>query len=195
MHSSDIEPTAAAPIPPTTSTLPEPDVSAGEFNAPLPPIDNISAPIPLYSVEAAALGLTPPPPPMHSPATSNGHTHHLETVVDIQALPGLTPLSIRCPFDRDPILAIDAAGIPQVITTATAGRSAEAAQQLLSVGAWFWTSRELLGMVCPSLRTDMQPILHLVTDRPTDVKRLIDSDLRLHVRLPSAATTGTLALN
>ncbi|MDP1663170.1 MAG: hypothetical protein Q8L55_14735 [Phycisphaerales bacterium] len=108
---------------------------------------------------------------------------------------GLTPLAIHCPFERTPILAIDSAGIPQVIAAAEAGRSAESLQQLLAVSAWLWTNRQLLAMVCPALRTDAKPVMHLVTDRPCDVTRLADSDVRLHVRIPPVAEETTLALN
>ncbi|HZW07666.1 MAG TPA: hypothetical protein VFF65_11140 [Phycisphaerales bacterium] len=141
----------------------------------------------LRSVEAAALGLmahSPSAPPTTVPPPASPSTPA-----------GLTPLPIRCPFDRNPVLAIDGDGVPQVIAAADAGHSADAIQRLLSVAAWLSSSRELLGMVCPTLRTDAQPVLHLITDRPTDVKRLIDSELRLHVRIPAETTSGTLALN
>lgn len=162
------------------------------------------APVPQQPQPAIQEATTQTEPPHFAPveqavAPATPPMHHAQATPVSAAPsftpPGLTPLPIRCPFDRDPVLAIDQAGIPQVIATAAAGESAQATQRLLSVGAWLWTSRELLSMVCPTLRTDAQPILHLVTDRPTDVKRLLDSDLRLHLRVQPVPTTGTLPLN
>jgi hypothetical protein len=158
-----------------------------------------AVPVRAESVEVAAIALPmttavaplppPTPPPVALPVGPAAPLLQSSTPA------GLTPLPIRCPFDRNPMLAIDGGGVPQVIVTADAGYSADAIQRLLSVAAWLSASRELLGMVCPTLRTDAQPVLHLVTDRPVDVKRLIDSDLRLHVRLPASGETATLPLN
>jgi len=94
-----------------------------------------------------------------------------------------------------PLLGIDADGTPQVVAGAAPGASAAAVQSLLAVGAWLWESRELLAMVCPAMRMDAEPILHLVTDQPVDVKRLVNSKLRLHVRAEVVARSGTMALN
>ncbi|HYD01459.1 MAG TPA: hypothetical protein VEB22_09555 [Phycisphaerales bacterium] len=175
-------PPAAASLLPPVST-PKRDEPATSMEQPAPDL--------LRSVEAAALGLmTSTPSPSPATATTPDVPHRPTSTP-----PGLTPLSVRCPFDRNPVLAIDAEGVPQIIAAADAGHSADAIQRLLSVAAWVSASRELLGMVCPALRTDAQPVLHLITDRPTDVKRLIDSDLRLHVRIPTDAPPGTMALN
>lgn len=178
------------PSPKPAADLPVVDDTNLLADVPAPQVPAVTAPTASHSGEAAAIGLpsapsSSPMPPAHTPAPSAASSTPV----------GLTPLPIRCPFDRTPVLAIDGAGVPQVIASGDAGRSAEAIQQLLSVAAWFWTSRELLGMVCPMLRTDARPVLHLITDRPTDVKRLIDSELRLHVRIPPVVESGTLALN
>ncbi|MFT3685298.1 MAG: hypothetical protein QM783_10295 [Phycisphaerales bacterium] len=166
------------------------------------------APTPLPQVAPLAMHTNGHILSVHQPITGAASPVAAAPVIELprQSLPtiepmaatlpaGMAALPVRCPFDRDPILAIDAAGHPQIIAAASAGESSTATQRLLAVGAWFWASRELLSMVCPALRTDTKPVLHLVTDRPTDVNRLIDSDLRLHLRIPPAAVTGTLPLN
>lgn len=184
-HHATLTPLHSEPLtPPNTAASPPPSVRA--------PDNTTSTPTaPHYSAEAAALGLTPDTQPMPTAMPArNGHTH-----TSHPSITGLTPLPIRCPFDREPVLAIDAAGVPQIVVTAAAGQSAQATQQLLAVAAWLTASSELLGMVCPTLTADARPVLHLITDRPIDVKRLIDSEIRLHVRIPSATDSSTLALN
>ncbi len=139
------------------------------------------------SMTAADSPLPVASPQVHPPAIATAQRGVAPT--------GLIPLAIYCPFERAPLLAIDDAGVPQVVAAAEAGRSGESLQQLLAVSAWLWSNRELLAMVCPALRTDAKPVMHLVTDRPCDVTRLVDSDVRLHVRIPPAPRETTLALN
>lgn len=185
---------------PTLSAQP---LAAAESEQPVKPLALVKPPLrPHIETEAKVIPIPLPPLPTHTDLSS--------TPLDLESAPrppsppppppaplpsGITPLPIRCPFDRDPILAIDGDGVPQVATAAASGHSSEAAQRLLAVGAWLWTNRELLALVCPTLRVDVRPVLHLITDHPTDVNRLIDSDLRLHIRIPPAATSGTLPLN
>lgn len=142
----------------------------------------------------------------HYTHTAPAHTTHTPVASRLPQTPeakpagtllaGFSPLAIRCPFDAAAILAVDGSGVPQVILSAVRGNVAEATHRLVTVGAWLWSNRELLAMILPGkLNADTRPTLHLLTDKPAEARRLLDSDIRIHIVVePSQLTSGPVCL-
>jgi hypothetical protein len=113
--------------------------------------------------------------------------------------PGLTALSFRCPFEKSAILAIDEAGVLQVMVSHAGGPElgrdaaaskqavAEATHRLITVGGWLSANGELLNLIAGGkINTAAKPVLHLLTDQPSCVRRLLDTEIRVHLVVDEA---------
>lgn len=102
----------------------------------------------------------------------------------------LDPLPARCPYAPGVELAVAADGRLHLLARCggestcgsplTQGRAIE---QLTTTSAWALAHAALLGGARAGLRIDGEhlPILHLVTDRPRDARRLLESEIRVHL--------------
>lgn len=114
--------------------------------------------------------------------------------------PGLTALNFRCPFEKSAILAVDESGTLQVLVShsepanhavvdpaASRIALAEATHRLITVGGWLCANSELLALISAGkINTASKPILHLLTDHPACVRRLLDTDIRVHLVIDTA---------
>lgn len=99
-------------------------------------------------------------------------------------VPGLVPLGARCPY-ADAELASDAQGRLHVLAACAGEQDAgRAVAALTSVGAWATAHAALLKSACRGLRMEGAPILHLFTAEPRSARRLLDTDLSVHVLAP-----------
>jgi hypothetical protein len=100
---------------------------------------------------------------------------------------GLTALNIRCPHEPSVIVCVDRSGVPQVVASAVASAMADCVHRLLVVSSWMWTNRELIAQVMTlnnahaNLRTDLRATMHVITDKPAEARRLLDSDVKIHM--------------
>jgi hypothetical protein len=103
-------------------------------------------------------------------------------------VPGLSPLSARCPYAQTVEMGTDDAGSLHLLARHSAGAPDAALSDLLAAGAWARAHAQLLGL---RLGTH-GPTLHVFTDEPARVRRLLDTDVRVHL-LASVGVHGTTA--
>lgn len=96
-----------------------------------------------------------------------------------ELMTGFTPLPVRCPYDESVELATDADGALQLLARA----GDRAVESLVAVADWAAAHGALLALACPSLRTagGARPVQRLFADRAAQVRRLLDSGIRLHL--------------
>lgn len=108
----------------------------------------------------------------------------------------MTTLSVRCPHAEGVEFAVDArGGLHLLALAAKDGEAAEARAiaQLVTASAW---SRAHLGLIAaaePSVhlsRTAAKPMLHLITDQISQVRHLLDADIRVHLLAPVKSRAG-----
>lgn len=102
-------------------------------------------------------------------------------------IPGLTPLNIRCPFAPGAELACGSDGTLHILGHAGSDMP-RVIELLVAAASWADVHAEILRQIRPSLRAGQtRTVLHVMTERPKEVRPLIDSDIRLHalVRGPS----------
>lgn len=109
---------------------------------------------------------------------------------------GLIALPLACPYASDVELAADARGAVHALSRVEGGKSpGEVVSRLVSVSAWITDHLAILRMAVPAARLSPQtaePTLHLFTDDPKGVRRLLDGPVRLHF-LASVAVDGRTA--
>ncbi|MBL8876030.1 MAG: hypothetical protein JNM86_09580 [Phycisphaerae bacterium] len=151
-------------VPPVT----QPAFEATEFaSAPiLPPIQPRIEPRPTQA---------PAPTPSRAavakpPTESRGLARHLES---------LESLASKCPYAPEVELAVDPEGRLHLIARA-ASDPGMTLGALTTAKSWAEAHASLMAMAHPHLRTSAA-VCHLMTDAPKSVRRLGDSDLRLHL--------------
>ncbi len=181
------------PISPLCKPVPAPEVAdvvamarrAGVASAPAsrigPVLPNVHAAVPpmIHTMPGPTPSRTAPeaPPPAGAPGdTDRGRlSRHLA---------GLAPLPVTCPYAADTELAADARGIVHVLARVEGGRSpGEVISRLVSVAGWVSDHLALLRLAVPAARLSpegAETTLHLFTDEPKGVRRLLDSGVRLH---------------
>src|SRR5690606_24393451 len=94
---------------------------------------------------------------------------------------GLRPLGTACPYEPSVQLARDESGGLHLIVQAREPAQIDAAVRSLSVvAAWATDHRQLL--VAAGACDEGQPIQrHLLTESPREARRLLDTDIRVHL--------------
>ncbi len=104
-------------------------------------------------------------------------------------LDGLSPLRARCPFEPLVELAFDQDGRLHTLEHADHA----SVSSLLTATSWAAQHAELIGLTTDAhgkVRTGMAPTMHVFTDRPNDVRRLLDTEVRVHL-LSSVTVNGS----
>jgi hypothetical protein len=96
-------------------------------------------------------------------------------------VPGLVAVGIACPYAAGAEIALDAEGVPHVLVRMSTGGVDAALGALMTTSAWLTSHAALVRSVVPSMRGTQAPRLHLFTDAPRDVRRLLETDIRVHV--------------
>jgi|GEM_PF-917137 hypothetical protein len=113
-------------------------------------------------------------------------------------VPGLAGIAARCPYAEEVQLAVDALGRLHLLARAD-DDDASAIEWLTVASAWATEHLKLLGMTLPTaqrLDESLRPTLHLFSDRASRVRRLLDTDMRVHVLADTsrAAQAGLVAV-
>ncbi len=119
-----------------------------------------------------------------------------------EQIEGLVPLKARCPYAPRVELAAASDGRLHVLAFAggvDAGEGEKAAgpaavvAELVSVAGWAYDHIELIRLSCHGVELGADPTtasLHLMTDRPREARRFLDSGVHVHVL--ARARVGTL---
>jgi len=126
-------------------------------------------PAPVFAPSRAAASKTTP--------ESHGLARHLET---------LESLASKCPYAPEVELAVDPEGRLHLIARA-ANDPGMTLGALTTAKSWAEAHASLMTMAHPRLRT-ASAVCHLMTDAPKSVRRLGDSDLKLHLLTAPAGT-------
>lgn len=124
-------------------------------------------------------------PPAHTIAPSGqspesqGLARHLEC---------LEPLASKCPYAPDVELAVDSEGRLHLVARAI-GDPGATLSALTTVRAWAEAHASLMALAHPRVRSS-PAICHLLTDAPKSVRRLGDSDVRLHLLTTPAGVSA-----
>lgn len=142
---------------------------------PVPEIRTRPSDLPLRSA-VDALPPTSTPPKVPDPAPVAPPTHPSSQLAC--RLPGLTPLTFRCPDDGSVEFAKDAEGGLHLLRS---GDDPEALRSLTAAEAWAAKNRELLALAVPGLNTARRATPHLFTAAAPSVRTLLDSGVRVHL--------------
>jgi hypothetical protein len=99
---------------------------------------------------------------------------------------GLVPLRARCPHASRVELAADSSGVLHLVAQAEDGMAGEdrALAELTACAAWAGAHLQLIALTAPEARlltAGARPVIHLATRHAPSVRRLLDTDLRLHL--------------
>ncbi len=133
--------------------------------------------------------------------TSSVNEHAEAATVELDLarfVPGLAGIAARCPYAEEVQMAVDALGRLHLMAHAD-DDDASAIEWLTVAGAWATEHLRLLGMTLPTsqrLDESLRPTMHLFSARATRVRRLLDTDLRVHVLADAgkAAQAGLVAV-
>lgn len=95
-------------------------------------------------------------------------------------LAGLSALPFHYPGDPELLLAVDAAGVPQVVARAIGTEPRQMVYRLVAAAAWMWANRTLLSQVSSGMRDDTRAQLHLITDDIAAIRALLESEIKVH---------------
>jgi len=93
---------------------------------------------------------------------------------------GLSPLRAKCPFEPLVEFAFDQDGRLHALEHADHAT----VSSLLTATSWAAQHAELIGQTIDAqgrVRPGMAPTMHVFTDRPNDVRRLLDTEVRVHL--------------
>ncbi|MBX3407413.1 MAG: hypothetical protein KF869_11690 [Phycisphaeraceae bacterium] len=154
------------------------------------------SPVPPPMVPAVAAAATVAPVRAPEPVARAGACTEPEPVGALALLlEGLRPVSVLCPYAPGVELALDPAGGLHLLvrTEPEDGEDSEqrALSQLLVAGAWAEAHAMLLGPALAQagapaafarpMHEAHKPALHLFTDRPKRSRRLLETDVRIHL--------------
>jgi hypothetical protein len=125
-----------------------------------------------------------------SPVDSSGYEHpHLATFVD-----ELLAIDEQCPYADAAEFAIAADGRLHILVhtgihthNGHPGGQGRALEELTTAATWAMAHTRLFTRTHRGLKlddTEHRPILHLVTDRPREARRLLETDIRIHLVAP-----------
>jgi hypothetical protein len=108
-------------------------------------------------------------------------------------IPALTPLAITCPYAPRVQCAADAEGTPHLLIGISGDHALDAAlASLMTAASWMAAHAALIHAAAPAVRrlasvSDVR--LHVFTSAPKDVRRLLETDIRMHL-LARVTTPG-----
>lgn len=117
------------------------------------------------------------------------------------SLADLTTLQTRCPYAPEVDLALDALG--ELHLSVLTGRGTPfmdpgmGVQRLLTAASWVADHANLLTAIHGNLRPEAAqagPSLHLLTDEPKDVRRLLDTGVRVHLVVNAHTSAGPVQI-
>jgi hypothetical protein len=112
--------------------------------------------------------------------SNNGQADHAPGPLS-RHVPGLAPIPIECPYAPDVQLAADTDGRMHLLTLADTEPVGDAIELLMIASAWSQAHANLVSAVAShSVRPDLAPVVHVMTRHPKRVRRLLDTDLRVH---------------
>jgi hypothetical protein len=106
-------------------------------------------------------------------------------------LDGFETLEAKCPYCESILLAIDAHGSLHLIADADATIENQLVG-LTTAAGWAADHMRLLALAEPDLDAASYPTRHLITRTPAAVRRLLDSDLRVHLLVDGPGDTHTV---
>lgn len=119
---------------------------------------------------------------------------HLATFVD-----ELLAIDDQCPYAETVEFAIAADGRLHLLAqtcnhnhTGHPGGQGRALEELTTAASWAMAHAKMLARAHAGVKLDdveHRPILHLITDRPREARRLLDSDIRIHLVAPVDPST------
>jgi hypothetical protein len=127
--------------------------------------------------------------PAHEPAAEEDEAP-IRPLLAAQ-LEGLNPLRARCPFEPLVEFAFDHDGRLHALEHADHAT----VSSLLTATSWAAQHAELIGQTLDAqgrVRPGMAPTMHVFTDRPSAVRRLLDTEVRVHL-LNSVDVDGRVA--
>lgn len=127
------------------------------------------------------------------PAAQFAKEHRDEVQALAHHLTGLATLNLTCPYAPDVEFALDASGRLQVLARFDRRHLDESSLGVLLIAAeWALAHGTLLRAAAPSLtgradatiNTDHKPVMHVFTAEPKRVRRLLETDVRVHLLSP-----------
>ena len=132
------------------------------------------------------------PRPPQSAAASAAQSSTLEN---------LKALSTRCPYAPEVDLSVDAGGeLHLAVRTGTGTPFLDpgmGVQRLLTAASWVADHAQLLAAVHGDLKAEAAmagPALHLMTDEPKSVRRLLDTGVRVHLVVDAETSAGSIKI-
>jgi len=122
------------------------------------------------------------PAPMEPPVADTDFSTMALSILELK------PIGAACPDDEGVVLARDERGAMHLVVEDRARRGIE---RLTAVSTWACKHAKLLGAIDRSLAEDGGVVMHLLTERPKDVRHLLDCDVRVHAIARADGRIGT----
>lgn len=159
------------PLPAPTPTTAE--IAAGMAPARREP-EPVARPIVIEPAPVARPAASAPARPV--PACVSAADSLVSHLVELKSLP------IRCPYADGIEIAVDDGGSLHLLARSNSDASDDAAlAALLVASSWSEAHAGILRGVTPRLAGEQRPTLHLFTDRPKRSRRLLETNLRVHL--------------
>lgn len=155
--------------------------SSAPVTTPPPPAPEAQAttePVLSHDMPTDAFSRQGPNPADPVPAAGSGLLG--DTGALVQHVGGLVAIDIQCPYAGDIEFAADAQGSLHLL----AHHTVNACQTLEVVAAWARDHAPLLERLDQRLRLDSVPTRHIFTSDAAGARRLLDSDVRVHILAP-----------
>ena len=177
--------TAAATANVSPPPAPPRRVSAAERNTVVPESKPFSTPEPMREPERELA------PEISAVGIASGG-ERAEVLADAPSalallLPGLRPISVRCPYAEHVEFAVDRSGTLHLLSRPETGAEERSLSELLVAGAWADAHACMLaaaiGQSASLVASGMsdRAELHLFTDRPKGSRRLLETSVNLHL--------------
>jgi hypothetical protein len=153
--------------------LPEPTPTTAEIAAGFSPI-------------AARDGATATPSVVNSPGAEPPAAAPVSASIDSLAghLANLRSVALRCPYAEGIEIAVDGAGAMHLLVRSGSDSTDDSTlASLLVASSWAEAHASILGPAA-GVAPDRRPTLHLFTDRPKKSRRLLETNLRVHLLAP-----------
>jgi outer membrane biosynthesis protein TonB len=177
------QPEPAAPIaaPPRVEFTPPPRPAIYEIAAKAPP--PVAEPIvrePAPAPKPAPAPIRPQPVARTTPTTAAAATTLASHIAELK------PVTLRCPYAGDIEIAVDEDGTLHLLARSASEATDDSALAALLVAS-SWTEAHigiLAAAAGASIDEHKRPTLHLFTDRPKRSRRLLETNLRVHLLAP-----------
>lgn len=180
--SPTLRPAAAKPF----SLVPEPVAMFESAPASVSEVQPVAAPVSIPLPTPAST-----PAPALAPVARPRRTAREPVLVG--HLPDLKPLDIRCPYAEQIELATDSSGTLHLLAQATGPAAEESTlAALLVASSWAEAHAAIVANTGTHVAAHRRPAMHLFTDQPKRTRRLLETNLRVHLLAPVQAGTETV---